>query len=293
MAVCEKPYFVDGIPASCSTCDVCRIKRKRLWANRIMLESYCHGDSSFVTLTYDDKHLPTNGTLVPKDAQDWLKRLRFAIAPRKIRYYLVGEYGGETWRPHYHAAVYGLSVMEQETVRSTWQMGHVLLGNLTPASASYIAGYVTKKMGKKATDVQLAGRHPEFQRMSLKPGIGAPAMLDMSIALQSDSGLDWVLQNSDVPHQFREARNMKSLGRYLRQKLRKDMGYDPKALSPFPLQEYKKEVLKLLKDNVSFTPGETRHERRMKIQKFFIDKDTQVLRNIKSRAQIFAQKKEI
>lgn len=292
MAVCEKPYFVDGIPASCSTCDVCRIKRKREWANRIMLESYCHADSSFVTLTYDEKHLPKNASLVPKDAQDWLKRLRFAIAPRKIRYYLVGEYGGETWRPHYHAAVFGFAPVEKAILDDSWKMGFSSIGDLTPASASYIAGYVTKKMGKK-NDALLAGREPEFQRMSLKPGIGAPAMLDMSIALQSDSGLDWVLQNSDVPHQFRESRNMKSLGRYLRQRLRKDMGYDPKALSPFPLQEYKKEVLRMLKENVKFTPGETREERRIKIQNYFVDKDTQVLRNIKSRSQLFAQKKEI
>lgn len=292
MAICEKPYFVDGVPCACSTCDVCRIKRKRLWANRIMLESYCHGDSSFVTLTYDDDHLPEKNSLVPKDAQDWLKRLRLALAPRKIRYYLVGEYGGETWRPHYHAALFGLSAMEQSVVESTWSKGFVTLGTLTPASASYIAGYVTKKLGKKM-DAALAGRHPEFQRMSLKPGIGAPAIYDMSIALQSDSGLDWVLQNSDVPHQFRESRNMKSLGRYLRQKLRKDMGYEKKGLSPLPLQAYKEEVRQLLKDNVTFTPGETRHERRMKIQQFFIDKDTQILRNVLARSKIFAQKKEI
>lgn len=257
-----------------------------------MLESYCHGDSSFVTLTYDDEHLPAQGTLVPKHAQDWLKRLRLAIEPRRIRYYLVGEYGDESWRPHYHAAVFGLSPLEEDTVRSTWGMGHITLGTLTPASASYIAGYVTKKIGKKA-DASLANRHPEFQRMSLKPGIGALAMQDMSIALQSDAGLDWVLQEGDVPLQFQEARNVKSLGRYLRQKLRQDMGFASKDTPKEKLEKYKKEMQELLKANVDFEKGQTRFERRLKMQKFFVDRDLQKLRNVVSRANVYAQKKEI
>lgn len=55
-----------------------------------MLEAMCHENSAFVTLTYEDGKLPEGASLNPKDAQDWLKRLRESVSPRKLRFYLVG-----------------------------------------------------------------------------------------------------------------------------------------------------------------------------------------------------------
>lgn len=298
MALCEKPFIVDGMPCPCGSCDVCRIRRKRLWANRIMLESYCHGDSTFITLTYDDEHLPdscgddcqcSGDTLRPKDAQDWLKRLRLAIAPRKIRYFLAGEYGDETWRPHYHVAVFGLSQAEESVVRDTWNMGHVVCGSLTPASASYIAGYVTKKMTKKG-DARLVGRHREFTRMSLKPGIGATAIRDMSLTLQNEHGLDWVLRNGDVPVTFREGRTDRSLGRYLRRKLREDMGFAEKDCPPEKLEEYKKQMRELFASNVKVASFEKPLYKSL-MSDWFVSQNLGKIRNMKSRANIFAARK--
>lgn len=292
MALCERPYIVDGMPCGCSTCDVCRIRRKRLWANRIMLESYKHGDSSFITLTYDEDHLPEGGTLVPKDAQDWLKRLRLAIAPRKMRYFLAGEYGDETWRPHYHVAAFGIGALDTGVVQDTWSMGHSMLGTLTPASAAYIAGYVTKKMTSK-TDVRLAGRHPEFTRMSLKPGIGAEAMEDFARVLESDHGLDWIAGNGDVPHQFKESLKMLSIGRYLRRKLRGYLGFGSEDVPKETLEKFKAEMRQLLKENVNFEAYETRQVRRQKIQNYFVDRDLQKLRNVVARSKIYSSRKEL
>lgn len=293
MSLCENPYIIDAMPCPCSTCDVCRIRRKRLWSSRIVLESKCHGDNAFVTYTYDREHLPSNGSLVPEHMQLHLKRLRKAIYPRKLRYFLAGEYGDESWRPHYHAALFGLSpVLDESIVRSTWDMGHVMVGTLTPESASYIAGYVTKKMTKK-DDVRLAGRHPEFTRMSLKPGIGAPAMEFMARALESDHGLDWIAQNGDVPHQFLLGHQNKPLGRYLRTVLRGKLGFAEKGLPKEKLEAYKEEMRKLLSENVDFTEVETRAARKLKTQMFIVDRDKQKLRNVLSRARIFAPKKEI
>lgn len=77
-----------------------------------MLEAAQYEDNCFITLTYDDEHLPLGMSLVPKDLQDFLKRFRSRIAPIKVRYYGVGEYGDQTQRPH-DAPSY--ECMEQQT----------------------------------------------------------------------------------------------------------------------------------------------------------------------------------
>jgi len=174
--------MVGSVPAGCGQCMPCRINRRRLWTHRMMLESYKHAENSFLTLTYDDEHLPARGSLDPSHTQKWLKRFRKAIAPRKVRFYLVGEYGDQSQRPHYHAALFGVGpdgiVVNNEycsvpdIVSRTWGKGHVMLGSLTSASAQYICGYVTKKMTSKF-DPRLNGRYPEFARMSRRPGIGS------------------------------------------------------------------------------------------------------------------------
>ena len=42
----------------CGRCIGCRLERSRQWANRCMLELQYHESSYFVTLTYDDEHVP-------------------------------------------------------------------------------------------------------------------------------------------------------------------------------------------------------------------------------------------
>lgn len=171
-----------------------------------MLESQKHGDNSFITLTYDPKNLPSDLSLNPKDLQDWLKRLRREIEPVKVRYYLVGEYGDQTHRPHYHVALFGYPTCIHgnsdslclphpkhmcapcATITKTWGLGAAHLGSLTLESAGYVAGYVTKKMTNK-NDPRLNGRHPEFARMSLRPGIGATAVQDLVNFLHTDHAL--------------------------------------------------------------------------------------------------------
>lgn len=202
-----------------------------------MLEALCHGENSFVTLTYAAERFE----LVPKDLQDWLKRFRRAVSPKKIRFFAVGEYGDRTQRPHYHAAVFGhppcyggisnrlrgepCPCPSCSVVRSTWSYGHVLVGRLEIKSAQYIAGYVTKKMTHRE-DPRLFGRSPEFGRMSLRPGIGANAMHDVASAL-----LQYNLEKTrtDVPAALKIGGRAFPLGRYLRGKLREYVGHDKKS----------------------------------------------------------------
>lgn len=238
--LCKNPFVPATGPAfGCGQCMPCRYNRRRIWKHRILLEAVKHEDKSFVTLTYSDYHLPADNSLAPRDLQLWIKRLRKAMEPRLLRYFAVGEYGDESQRPHYHAALfgyprcaYGQSRYSKrvidccywcDLIRDTWGKGHVYLGTVEPDSAQYLAGYVTKKMTAK-DDERLKGRHPEYARMSLKPGIGADAMLDVA-SVMLFYGMD---DAADVPLALAHGRKELPLGRYLRRKLREAVGRDGK-----------------------------------------------------------------
>lgn len=208
-----------------------------------------HSLSAFVTLTYDEANHPADGSLVPKHLTDWLKRLRLAVAPRRIRYYAVGEYGDQTWRPHYHVALFGVSPLEAELFRSTWKMGHCLALPLTAQSCSYVAGYVTKKM-TKPDDTRLQGRLPEFARMSLRPGIGAHSMEDVCNAITSSAAAAAaVALLGDVPTTLQSGRTSMPLGRYLSNRLRQAYGQTT-APSETPLALARRQTMLELREKV-------------------------------------------
>lgn len=246
-----------------------------------MLESFLHGDSSFVTLTYDEKHLPPGGNLVPKDAVDWLKRLRRSLAPRKVRYYLAGEYGEVTGRPHFHLALFGLSPIEFDLVHDTWGNGHVLVGELNFKSAQYVAGYVTKKLSSKE-DPRLCGMIPEFSRMSRRPGIGADAMSVVGSSLMAYASL-----LADVPHVLMHGKKSYPLGRYLMGKLREKVGRSaetPKGV----LEKYVGEMQELYGEAAVKAPLISRLFGKKRL---FLDMNAQRMLNESGKLKIFDQKR--
>lgn len=200
------PFNYSGkevVQVPCGQCIGCRIDRSREWANRCMLELQYHDSAYFVTLTYDDFHVPksyyadpetgeahTSLTLCKRDFQLWMKRLRKKFSDDKIRFFACGEYGGETKRPHYHAIVFGLHLSDlvkyktvregdsyytyynSESIQETWPNGFVVVGEVTWESCAYVARYVTKKLtGDLAEFYDKFNLVPEFSDMSRRPGI--------------------------------------------------------------------------------------------------------------------------
>ena len=105
-----REYIVTG----CGICRSCRENFARMWGTRLYHESLDYKDSTFITLTYDDKHLPISQkgvpTLLKTEIPAFMKRLREFIYPMKVRYFGAGEYGEKGHRPHYHLALYGLDM---------------------------------------------------------------------------------------------------------------------------------------------------------------------------------------
>lgn len=233
--LCRNPFMAGTVPFGCGQCLPCRINRSRQWMWRQFLESLCHEENCFITLTYDRAHIPGNWQLEPDVVRLWLYRFRKAVRPLRVRFFLCGEYGEESFRPHYHLSLFGVSgltVVGNNTVSSiverTWGRGFVHVAEFNHLTAQYISGYVIKKL-KDRKDGR-CWNVPEFARMSNRPGIGASAMRVISRSL-IDNAQDW--KSGDVPHNLRVGKRLIPIGRYLLNKLREECGFT---------EEYIKEV---------------------------------------------------
>lgn len=259
--ICKKPYTMGGNAFGCGQCLPCRINRRRVWSHRITLEASLHEYSSFVTLTYSPEFLPAGATLVPEDITKFLKRLRKSIAPHKIRYFAVGEYGDKSERPHYHLALFGLGPLHAQVIADAWSVnktpiGHIVVGDLNQYSAGYVAGYVTKKM-TSFDDERLNGRHPEFARMSTSPGLGADAMQEVANVLFTRAGCTSLANTGDVPAVLHSNGKFLPLGRYLRSKIREKIGHPELGFDSPNCLKQKEELQALYTNHTRSTPHPT------------------------------------
>lgn len=138
------------------------------------MEQQVSDSSVFLTLTFDDEHLPNPPYVNKRDLQLFFKRLRKIIFPRKIRYYACAEYGEERGRPHYHAIVYGLNFSDKQVVDDAWKQGFISLDKVELGSIAYVAGYVSKKF-VHSKEFQVTGevKDKEFALMSRRPALGS------------------------------------------------------------------------------------------------------------------------
>lgn len=198
---CVKPVLVNGIRFACGRCKACRITRTSMWSLRLLHEKEYWEKSCFVTLTYDDEHLPIDEGLDKPEFQRFMKRLR-KNTKRKIKYFASGEYGEkckvcglnhlscqctkfieDVGRPHYHAILFGFSQDEKEIIEENWYCGMVHVGTCTKDSIKYVASYIQKKWtGQKAID-EYKGKAIPFQVCS--QGLGARWMEDNKQRLYS------------------------------------------------------------------------------------------------------------
>lgn len=177
----------------CGKCIGCRLARAREWSLRCMHEASMYDASSFVTLTYDDAHLPVDFGLHYRDFQLFMHRLRKRLAGAG-RFLMCGEYGEQFGRPHFHAILFGCDWPDKKLIRvkpdrlyssellsSLWPHGFASSGDVTVQSAGYVARYATKKVtgdGAAAAyewvspDGEVFQREAPFLHSSLKPGIG-------------------------------------------------------------------------------------------------------------------------
>lgn len=190
----------DRLELPCGQCIGCRLERARQWALRCMHESSLYEENSFVTLTYDDEHLPKKkemcgrcvkphviaGSVCVSDFQQFMKRLRKSVPEKKVRYLHCGEYGELNARPHYHALLFncgfrdrklfsereGIRLYVSDSLSKLWPFGFSTVGDLTFESASYVARYSLKKVTGERAEAHYRSRKPEYITMSRRDGIG-------------------------------------------------------------------------------------------------------------------------
>jgi len=172
----------------CGTCILCRSEQARQWAVRLAHEAQTTELACFATLTYDDKHIPlynslsTEQVLNPQEEQtdDWQReqdRNHLSLYwkrerqhqrrngnTNRLRYYVAGEYGDESSRPHYHACIFGTDLRDEgtyllrggkqplwtsEALKKRWGLGNIAIGKLNFATARYTASYIVKKLNRK------------------------------------------------------------------------------------------------------------------------------------------------
>uniref|UniRef100_A0AAU8BA49 Replication initiator protein n=1 Tax=Dulem virus 101 TaxID=3145578 RepID=A0AAU8BA49_9VIRU len=247
---CTNPFFLrsQGFFVPCGKCLACRIAKRREWSLRLTHQMTVQPDCIFLTLTYNDDNLPKDGNINKRSVQLFMKRFRKRFG-RGIKYFLCGEYGDDTFRPHYHSIIFGVGLQNYlgscqsvisffrhgfryfSVISDIWPYGYCVVSSVSVDTISYVCGYVTKK---------IRGSLEKYKKLGLK---------QMPFQLQSQGlGLDFILQENQS---FRLQREMFtyfkghkcSLPRYYRKKL-SIIGEDMKPL----VEKSQMEVFKKLLD---------------------------------------------
>lgn len=223
--------FVPNLELNCNKCPSCKLRKAKEWALRCWHESQMHEHNSYITLTYDDKHLPLYHDLDHRDFQLFMKRLRIKYPEKNYSFYMCGEYGDVTHRPHYHVVLFGYwppdaiyhrtqnknRYFKSQELDKFWRCGFTDTSSVNYYSAGYVARYTLKKQLPK-NDLQdryiytdfngeTKVRKFEYVRMSTNPAIG----------------LSWIKK-------------------YAEQTIRNNYILDPKG-NPFPIPRYYNEYL--------------------------------------------------
>lgn len=189
----------------CGKCPVCRQKRANAWVFRLLQQAKAHKVALFITLTYSNENVRMTPkgymNLHKRDLQLFFKRLRKNTGCKTIKYYACGEYGTDSYRPHYHAIIFDAT---SDDIQKAWQLGQIYVGTVTGASIGYTTKYICKesRIPLHAND----DRRKEFALMSL--GMGKPYLTPQMIKWHNEQNASYVVvdggHKQPLPRYYRD-----------------------------------------------------------------------------------------
>lgn len=180
-----------AVSVPCGKCLACLSVKRQEWSFRIEQEWKYSDSAMFVTLTFDQKHYPSDGSLDKRDLQLYLKRLRKREGHKRVRYYAVGEYGSKFGRAHYHLLLFNAL---ESNARLAWcdskgsPIGIVDVGQVTEASISYVLKYMVQPLQEQE------GLQKPFALMSRGYGIGGRYLTDEMVAWHRQGDYNYAMR---------------------------------------------------------------------------------------------------
>lgn len=203
MKVIFKSGITNTLLVPCGKCAACLKDIQDEWVFRLRQEAKDATCSRFYTLTYDDDHFPKNGELCKSDVQLFMKRLRKELDKQKVkvRYFLVGEFGSKTKRPHYHAIMFYYDQDQKliftndvlkidQIVCDTWQKGNILGSSADIERIVYCTKYILNRDPNKKE----VYRNNHFMMCSRNPGLGN-GFLEKHADYYHDNEITYVSEN--------------------------------------------------------------------------------------------------
>ena len=222
-------YYLD-VP--CGVCYHCRKSYKSQWNIRLQhhfkyLTSSQRNNSYFVTLTFDDDHMPssTNKETVAPIVRRFLERIR-KHCKKSVTHWIVSEYGDTTGRFHLHGIFFDIPFPIHK-LEYLWKQGFVTFTKLNQKRITYVTTYVNKQI-KGLIEL------PHYRQFVFcSPGIGKDFCSDdINISYSRQHG-------SCVPFIFFNNRPF-SMPRYYRNKI----------FTPEELEDIKESYFHFLSDDV-------------------------------------------
>lgn len=130
----------------CGQCLNCRINDIRAWYVRSHFEikKLERPFQYFLTLTYDEEHLPDDKLCNKIDIKKFLNNLNTSFG-LSMRYYCTADYGSINNRAHYHAIILSTKKIRQNQCERIWKKGFVYLKKLNKENMKYTLRYTVKK----------------------------------------------------------------------------------------------------------------------------------------------------
>lgn len=215
-----KTFYIN-VP--CGHCASCLANRANQWTFRIEKELDVSSSAYFVTLTYDNDHLPLlhpDGSFSRFSDHDWnapsdlvvsvcrrdvqlfMKRLR-KTSKSSLKYFLTSEYGEHFGRPHYHMILFNYD-KDPVNIEKCWSLGYVKFGNVEPGSIRYVTKYFVTPQ-------------EVIPKGSLKPF--SLASKGIGLSYLTPEMVSYIESHKDRPYLLDQSGSKVSFPRYFRKKL--------------------------------------------------------------------------